>query len=85
MRSHNQYLSIGVAFGIVGLIWFLITLFYPMFLQGKNVDYLYVTFLLIAVISFLTEDTLETQAGVTFYAFFNSFFLLITKRNKAQN
>lgn len=79
LRSHNQYLSIGVAFGIVGLLWFLITLFYPMVLQGKTFDYLYITFLLIAVISFLTEDTLETQAGVTFYAFFNSFFLFILK------
>ncbi|MBL0330992.1 MAG: O-antigen ligase family protein [Bacteroidetes bacterium] len=77
LRSHNQYLSIGVAFGLVGLIWFLITLFYPMVLKGKTFDYLYITFLLIAVVSFLTEDTLETQAGVTFYAFFNSFFLFI--------
>lgn len=82
LRSHNQYLSIGVAFGVVGLIWFLITLFYPMILQGKTFDYLYVTFFLIAVISFLTEDTLETQAGVTFYAFFNSFFLFILKKRE---
>lgn len=80
LRSHNQYLSITVAFGIVGLIWFLITLFYPMILKGKTFDYLYVTFLLIATISFLTEDTLETQAGVTFYAFFNSFYLFIFKK-----
>ncbi len=82
LRSHNQYLSIAVSFGIVGLIWFLITLFYPMILKGKTFDYLYVTFLLIAIISFLTEDTLETQAGVTFYAFFNSFFLFIFKSDK---
>ena len=79
LRSHNQYLSIGVAFGILGLIWFLITLFYPMIIMNKQFDYLYVTFLIIAVISFLTEDTLETQAGVTFFAFFNSFFLFVKK------
>lgn len=82
LRSHNQYLSIGVAFGVVGLIWFLITLFYPMVLMGKTFDYLYITFLLIAVVSFLTEDTLESQAGVTFYAFFNSFFLFILKKRE---
>lgn len=85
LRSHNQYLSITVAFGLVGLIWFLITLFYPMVLMGKTFDYLYVTFLLIAIVSFLTEDTLETQAGVTFYAFFNSFFLFIMKKEKLRN
>ncbi len=82
LRSHNQYLSITVAFGIVGLIWFLITLFYPMFLLEKNVDYLYCTFLIIALVSFLTEDTLETQAGVTFFAFFNSFFLFIFRKSE---
>ncbi len=80
LRSHNQYLSITVAFGVVGLIWFLITLIYPMVLMGKTFDYLYISFLLIAIISFLTEDTLESQAGVTFYAFFNSFFLFVFNR-----
>ncbi|MBA3971988.1 MAG: O-antigen ligase family protein, partial [Bacteroidetes bacterium] len=79
LRSHNQYLSIAVAFGILGLLWFLITLFYPMFILNKQFDYLYVTFLIIATISFLTEDTLETQAGVTFFAFLNSFFLFVKK------
>ena len=69
LRSHNQYLSITVAFGIIGLLWFLITLFYPMLKQKKMFDFLY--------ISFFTEDTLETQAGVTFYAFFNSIFLFL--------
>lgn len=78
-RAHNQYLSIAVAFGLIGLIWFLITLVYPMFVCKKNFDYLYITFFLIVTVSFLTEDTLETQAGITFYAFFNSFFLFVNK------
>jgi len=42
----------------------------------------YLSFFIIAVISFLTEDTLETQAGVTFFAFFNSFFLLGIAQSK---
>lgn len=75
LRSHNQYLSIAVAFGIIGLLWFLFTLIYPMIKQKMVFDYLYITFFIVAVISFLAEDTLETQAGVTFYAFLNSFFL----------
>jgi len=86
LRSHNQYLSITVAFGLVGLLWFLITLFYPLFYGNKKMDYLYITFFIIVIISFFTEDTLETQAGVTFYAFLNSFFLFskgkeITKKH----
>ncbi len=75
LRSHNQYLSITVAFGIIGLIWFLTTLVYPFLNDKKGFNFLYITFFIIAIVSFFTEDTLETQAGVTFYAFLNSFFL----------
>jgi hypothetical protein len=79
LRSHNQYLSITVAFGIIGLAWFLITLIYPLLNPNNRFDYLYITFFIIVIISFFTEDTLETQAGVTFYAFLNSFFLFAKK------
>lgn len=75
LRAHNQYLSIGAAFGIAGLAIFLGSLFAPFLILKKGNDYFYMTFLLIALVSFLTEDTLETQAGATFFAFFNTFFL----------
>jgi hypothetical protein len=75
IRSHNQYLSIAVAFGSIGLVWFLFTLFYPVYQLRRFSDFLYLTFFIISLLSFLTEDTLETQAGVTFFAFLNSFFL----------
>lgn len=77
LRAHNQYLSIAVGMGIIGLMWFLITLFYPVTKHELTFNYLYITFFIIAMVSFLTEDTLETQAGVTFFAFFNSFFLFL--------
>jgi hypothetical protein len=77
LRSHNQYLEIGVAFGIVGIIWFIFNLFYPAFKTGKIYTYYYFIFWIILMIAILTEDTLETQAGATFYAFFNSFFLFL--------
>ncbi|MEO6901807.1 MAG: O-antigen ligase family protein [Bacteroidia bacterium] len=77
LRAHNQYLTIMVTFGVIGFIWFMITLIYPAYKQGVLFSYLYSSFLLIVLISFLTEDTLETQAGVTFYTFFNSLFLFI--------
>lgn len=81
LRSHNQYLAITVAFGIIGLLWFLITLVYPLLNKKMAFNYLYITFFIIAIFSFFTEDTLETQAGVTFYAFLNS-FLLFAKQQK---
>jgi len=75
IRAHNQYLAIAVAFGIFGLLYFLFALIYPGFAMNKMRNYFYVTFLITALLSMFTEDTLETQAGVTFFAFFNAFFL----------
>lgn len=75
LRSHNQYLSIAVAFGLLGLIWFLFSLIYPAVKLDRFSNFLYASFFIVAMVSFFTEDTLETQVGVTFYAFLNSFFL----------
>lgn len=79
LRAHNQYLTFALTFGIVGLLWFLITLVYPGMALNKQKDLLYLAFLAIAMFSFLNEDTLETQAGVTFFAFLNSFLLFLKK------
>ena len=72
-RAHNQYLTIWLTYGIFGMIFFLFYLLWP--LRG-NWNSFYPAFLAIAMLSFLTEDTLETQAGVTFFAFFNALFVL---------
>ena len=74
-RAHNQYLAIAVAFGIVGLAFFLFVLLYPWFAWRKNHTYLYLAFLTIMLLSMFPEDTLETQAGVTLFAFFTSLLL----------
>ncbi|MEI6124726.1 MAG: O-antigen ligase family protein [Bacteroidota bacterium] len=80
LRSHNQYLTITLAFGLVGLLVFLFCIFYPPFKLKKFSNYLYLSFFLIVMISMLTEDTLETQAGVTFFAFFSCLFLFADKK-----
>ena len=74
-RAHNQYLAIAVAFGLVGLAFFLFVLFYPWCSSRKNHTYLYMVFLTIMLLSMFPEDTLETQAGVTLFAFFESLLL----------
>lgn len=75
LRSHNQFLAITVSFGLIGLTVFLFSLVYPVILMRKYLHGLYFVFLLIAVVSFFTEDTLETQSGVSFFAFFNTLFI----------
>jgi hypothetical protein len=84
-RSHNQYLTFTVAFGIIGLIVFLFSLVYPMMKQKMVFDFLYITFFIIAIFSFLTDDMLETQSGATFFAFFNAFFLFAREKEKVEN
>lgn len=74
-RAHNQYLSIMIAFGAVGLALFLVVLFYPYFASKKGRTYLYVAFLSIMLLSMFPEDTLETQAGASLFAFFESVLL----------
>ncbi len=78
-RSHNQYLSIFVATGVFGFIWFLFVLVYPPLKLRKFTDYFYFVFFITIVLSMLTEDTIESQAGVTLFAFFNAFLLFCRK------
>ena len=74
-RAHNQYLAIAVAFGLVGLAFFLFVLLYPLLASKRHHTYLYMVFLCIMLLSMFPEDTLETQAGVTLFAFFEALLL----------
>ena len=74
-RAHNQYLTILVGFGIIGLIIFLFSLLYPYLSSKRLRGYLYTVFMVIMLISMFPEDTLETQAGVSLFAFFNTLFI----------
>lgn len=74
-RPHNQFLTIVVALGITGLLVFLISLIYPIVVFHRFLPVLYWPFIILALVSFLLEDTLETQAGLSFYAVFNTLFV----------
>ena len=82
LRAHNQFLEITIALGLIGLLFFLFSLIYPFLSFGRNIDYFYAAFFIIAVFSMFSEDTLETQAGITFFAFFNSFFLFARQNSR---
>lgn len=84
-RPHNQFLTITVALGLFGLTAFLYSLFYPPFKLKRLLSKVYFGFMLVYFISFLSEDTVETQAGVTFFAFFNTFLLAEAYFKRPQN
>lgn len=85
MRSHNQFLSIFIAFGIFGFLWFLFALYYPVIAVNKGKDYFFLLFLIIISLSMLTEDTLEPQDGLTFFAYFYALFLFQRPKNLTSN
>jgi hypothetical protein len=79
-RAHNQFLTFFVTFGIIGFLISSVALFLPVFMEKRWGDYLFLCFGIIAFLSMLNEDTLETQTGVSFFMFFYS--LLLFGRNK---
>ncbi|MGC8865232.1 MAG: O-antigen ligase family protein [Bacteroidales bacterium] len=80
LRSHNQFLSIAIGFGLPGLIGFLVAMFYPA--VKTHFDFRVTAFTLIVFLSMMNEDTIETQAGVTFFAFFMTFLTLMAKETR---
>jgi hypothetical protein len=75
LHSHNQILAIAVTLGIPAALFFIFSLWWPAYTMRKMRSVLYLSFFMIALLSFLDDDTLETQQGATFYAFFNALLL----------
>jgi hypothetical protein len=76
LRAHNQYLTYLITFGFIGFCWFMVALVWPVFLEKKWKDYLFVVFFIIGLMSMMNEDTLETHTGNSYFAFFYALFLL---------
>jgi len=73
IRAHNSFLTSWLSFGLVGLVLFTYIQWVFFQFSWRKVNYLGLLFIGLSLISFLLEDTLETQTGVTFFAFFYSF------------
>jgi O-antigen ligase len=76
-NSHNQYLDQLLQHGILGLLIFVVALFYPLKSTIATKDSLYAIFLILIAISAFTESILNVQKGIVFYTLFNS--ILATK------
>jgi O-antigen ligase len=82
-RAHNQFITFWISFGLAGLIIILFAFFIPIVARIRVAGYLGYIFIIIAILSMLNEDTLETHAGATFISFFYClFFMLKYPENK---
>lgn len=74
-RAHNQFVTFLVSFGIGGFLWIVFVFFYVPYKKRCYGNYLFLSAFITGMLSWLNEDTLETQAGVTFFTFFIVLFL----------
>ena len=80
LRAHNQFLTFLISFGFIGFLIIMFGMTAPFIMESSKWDILPFIFVSIALLSMLTEDTLETQAGATFFAFFYSLFIFARNR-----
>lgn len=72
LNAHNEYYQVFVSLGLIGFVLLILSLLLPLYSAFTSSNAIYILFLLIIIFNFLPESMLETQAGVIFYAFFNS-------------
>ena len=77
-NTHNQYLTIGINYGVVILLLFLFSLLKAGRYIIRNPSGLY--FLISVLVVFLTETVLECQMGVYFFSLFTTYFYTVNKK-----
>jgi O-antigen ligase len=75
LHSHQQFATIWISVGIVGLLIFLMNILLTIQIAFRLQSILLYLFVIIITFSYFFEDTLETQVGVSLAAFFLSFLL----------
>jgi O-antigen ligase len=85
MSPHNQYLRQLATTGAVGFIIFMVCFFYPLFYKKNYKHIPLLVIYIIAGISFLVEDTLDIQLGLSFCLFFIMINLHYLKGNPLSN
>lgn len=77
LNAHNQFLQTFAALGILGFLSLCLGLVLPLVHSFRQSNFIYAMLIMIIIINALTESILEVQAGVIFYAFFNSLFMFL--------
>jgi len=80
-NTHNEYLSILLKTGIIGLLLFGYILYFGYVSATRKSDLLLLSFMMIVTIVCLSENLLDLNKGIFFYGFFFS-LLLMQDRSK---
>ncbi len=82
LRAHDQYLTWLISFGVFGLLWLLFAIVWPAWRLHAWRDPLFIAWAILFAGASLTDDTLETQAGATFFALYYALFVFAAPRSK---
>lgn len=83
LRAHNEYLTLFISFGAFGLLWSLFCWCWPA-VRNRAFDHpLFTAWAIIFLLSCLSEDTLETQPGATFFALYYALFVFAAPGSSA--
>ena len=75
LNAHNQYLSFLIKTGILGLFVFLVVLIAGIGVALQNKDSIFACFLILVVFVCFSENILDVNKGIFFYAFFFTLFM----------
>jgi O-antigen ligase len=75
LNAHNQYLSMLLKTGLAGLLFYLWILAYGLSEAWLRLDNLLLGFMLLITILSFSENLLDVNKGIFFFAFFFSLFL----------
>ena len=81
LNAHNEYLSLLIKSGIIGLFFYLVTLIYGFRFAVKNKDVIFCTFMLLIAVVSMAENLLDVDKGTMFYGFFLTLFLFSNTRS----
>jgi len=85
LNAHNEYLSFLVKSGIIGLLIYISTLAFGFRISFRQKDLLFFTFMLLIAIVSLSENLLDVDKGIFFYAFFFSFFIFSNESGRSNS
>ena len=82
IRAHNTYLTVLLTFGPIGLLLFIYLIFAHVKIQFQSKQIMGFVFMCVMIVTFLFEDTLETQTGITLFSFFGALYSIPIPINK---
>lgn len=84
-NTHNQYFSILMTVGSLGLFVYLFSIYKIFGILSSKKDFLGISVLLFFLLNFLTENLIERENGMLLYSFFISYFIFYESKENYSN